>query len=407
MFLRESESKIYPFPFVRIFLLIYVVFNLIGLINFPFYKKELSDYSNIYLFIIGLSGYIFGSIIFRNFKIFNIYSSKVKNKSKNIQLFFFISISLALFFIILTNVLNGGIIVLSGDKRFASFAITNLLVYSSIVMTLVYFSNRLLRNKKITWHNLFLIAFLCLSIISLGYRSPVVSLLGGLYIIFYSIRNDFQNNLKKIFSLKVLISAFVFLFIMSYIASFRVSQKWDIDKFYKNINNEVINENSYLRPIVPVISLFRYDQEVVNKLISETKDNHMYLGLAFSNIITVLPGEQLGARNIVGEIINSRETPSGKPWSITPTLQGAFFVDGGYIFAFVGFFFTAAFIEVLRKIIKIKKDPFYFALYGLMVVAVLKSIHTGYFDVSIYITVFILFVLRFFCFDINYKLKIS
>ena len=405
MFLNKNDSKVKPFPFVRIFLLIYVVFNLIGIINFPFYKKELSDNNNVYLFIIGLLGYIFGFIILRRSRIFKNYSFESKNKSKNIQSLFFISISLALFFIILTNVLSGGIIVLSGDKRFASFAITNLLVYSSIVMTLVYFSNRLLRNKKITWLNLFLVIFLCLSIISLGYRSPVVSLIGGFYIIFYSIRNDFQNNLKKIFSFKIFISAFVFLIIMSYVASFRISQKWDIDKYYKNISSEVINQNSYLRPIVPVISLFRYDQEVVSKLVSETEDNHMYLGLAFSNIITILPGEQLGARNIVGKIIGSRDTPSGKPWSITPTLQGAFFIDGGYIFTFIGFFLTAAFIEILRKIIKIKKDPFYFALYGLMVVAVLKSIHTGYFDVSIYITVFILFVLRFFCFNINYKLK--
>ena len=405
MYLNKNDSKIIPFPFVRTFLLIYLIFNLIGLINFPFYKNELDDNSNIYLFIVGLLGSIFGVITFRKLKIFNNSSNEIKNKSKNIFTLFAITFFLAFFFIVLTNVLSGGVIVLSGDKRFASFAVTNLVIYSSIVMTHVYFSNRLLRNKKVTWLNFLFLIFLSFLIISLGYRSPVITLLGSFFVIFYSIRNKFQNDLKKIFTFKILASAFAFLIIMSYIASFRVSQKWDIDKFYKNIDNEVINENIYLRPIVPVVSLIRYDQEVVGKLISETKDNYMYLGFAISNILTILPGEQLGARNIVGEMINARDTPSGKPWSITPTLQGAFFIDGGYIFTFIGFFLTVSFMEVLRKIIKIKRDPFYLALYGLMVVAVLKSIHTGYFDVSMYITIFTLFVFRFLCFKINYNFK--
>lgn len=405
MYLNKNDSKIIPFPFVRIFLLIYIVFNLIGLINFPFYKSELYDNSNIYLFIVGLLGSIFGVISFRKLKLLNNSSYEAKNRSKNIFTLLAIIFSLALFFIILTNVLSGGVIVLSGDKRFASFAVTNLLVYSSIVMTHVYFSNRLLRNKKITWLNLFFLIFLSLLIISLGYRSPIITLLGGFFVIFYSIRNKFQNDLKKIFSFKILVSAFTFLIIMSYIASFRVSLKWDIDKFYKNIDNEVINENTYLRPLVPIVSLFRYDQEVVGKLISETKDNYMYLGFAISNILTILPGEQLGARNIVGEIINAREAPSGKPWSITPTLQGAFFIDGGYIFTFIGFYLTTSFMEILRKVIKFKRDPFYFALYGLMVVAFLKSIHTGYFDVSMYIIILMLFILRFLCFKIKYNFK--
>lgn len=407
MRLKIKDNNIIPFPFVRIFLLLYISFNCIGLINFPFYKNTLNDSSNFILFIVGLLGFTLGFLTFRKLKILKSSLSISKNRTKNIKIFLVMSVFLASFFIVLTNALAGGIIILSGTKRFTSFAITNLCVYSSIVMTIVYFSNRLLQDKKITFMNVIFIVFLSLLIISLGYRSPVISLLGGLYIVFYSIRNSHQNSLKKIFSTKIIISALLFLIIMSYIASFRVSLKWDVNSFYKNINYEYVEKKAFLKPIVPIVSLFRYDQEVVNKLIKKSEGNYMYLKFAFSNIQTLLPGEQLGARNIVGKMIGSRDSPTGKPWSITPTLQGAFFVDGGFFFTFIGFFFTAAFIEVLRKVIKKNRDPFYFTLYGLMVVGILKSIHTGYFDVSMYILIVILFSLRFLTFNIKYTFKMK
>jgi len=400
---RINSVNIRPFPFVRVFLIVYILFNIVGIINFPIYNRIIKENYTVYLFFIGLTGFILGVVSFRKLN-FNILKTDLKEKKTNLIKIWLLVICLTCFgLIFLTNLLSGGIIILSGDKRFTSFAFTNLFVFASIIISLTYFANKLLNNRKISFFDFSFLLIQALFFLSLGYRSPLISLLGGFYIVFYSIRNDFQERFKRIFSWKILIGGMGFLILMSYIASFRVSLKYDLDRYYRNIDKKVLKENSYLTPLVPVIALFRYDQEVVDKLVQVTKDDPMYLGLAFSNIVTVLPGDQLGARNIVGKIIGARETPEGKPWSTTPTLQGAFFVDGGYAFVFVGFFFTAFFMEYLRKLILCKRDPFLFSLYGLVVVATLKCIHTGYLDVSFYIIIFVLFVLRFLVLNINYS----
>lgn len=378
--------------------------NMIGIINFPIYERYLENNRVLLLFLIGLVGFVFGALLFRVLKL-NIKETEPKfSKTKLIRILFYFWNFFAFILITLTTIRNGGFIILQESTRFKTFAITTLVVYFAIIMTMVYYANRFLENKRIGLLDILFLISQCILILSLGYRSPIISLLGGLFVIFYSIRNDHQNRFKKIFSWKVISGALVFLVAMSYIASFRVSQKYNVEDYFRNIDRDVLEKHPYLEPIVPAIALFRFDQEVVDKLIKKTGGDPMYLGLAASNILTLMPGEQLGARNIIGELTGAPKTVEGKPWSITPTLQGALFVDGSYFFVFFGFFLTALIMEYLRKLIIKKKNPFTIALYGLSVIAFLKCIHTGYLDVSFYIIIFLLFVMKFLVYNVNYRI---
>jgi oligosaccharide repeat unit polymerase len=402
--MKFDKISVSPFPVVRIFLIIYLVLNLVGIINFPLHKDKLDPSNILLVFFLGLAGFVIGVVLLRPLKI-NLKKTKPDlNKTKYIKILFLFFNVTTFVSIIYTNLKTGGIIIFSKFDRFQIFAIAFLFLYMTIAITLVYYANRLMQNKKIRWYDLVFIAFQCALFLTLGLRSPLVMLLAGLFIVFYSIRNDYQNKLKQVFNWKVIVGALVFLAIMSSVASFRVSRKYDVKRYFRNINHEIVEENPYLAPFVPTIALFRYNQWVVNKIIEETSGDPMYMGLALANFSTVLPGQQWGSRNHIGYIIGGRENERGVPWSITPTLQGAFFVDGGYILVFVGFFVTAVVAEIIRKIIIKKRDPFLFAMYALFATSLLKSIHTGYEDVNFFIILSGVFILRFFVYKIDYRI---
>ncbi|WP_127846050.1 oligosaccharide repeat unit polymerase [Psychroflexus aestuariivivens] len=403
---EKSKISISPFPIVRSFIAVFLFINLVGIIDLPLYNNKLENVKVIYLFLIALVSFALPAFFFRIIK-FKISERDIKfDKHKLVRILFYAINLITVFSIIYTNVRNGQIIIFSEDDRFGPTVITNLFVYMSIVITLTYYSCILLENKKLKAKYFVFLAFQSILFLSLGFRSPLISLLGGFFVIFYTIRNDYQNNLKRVFSFKILVSALLLLALMSSIASFRVSRKYDLGRYYKNIDDKYLEENTYLEPFVPTLSLFRYDQQIVSTLIEEKEGDPMYLGLAFANIKTLLPGTQWAARNIIGDITGARSRPDGVPWSITPTLQGALFVDGGYVFVAIGFFMAALLMEILRKYVRKRKNPFTVALYGIVGVSLLKCIHTGYIDVPFLIIIASLFFLKFIVYNINYK-KIS
>lgn len=401
---NTNKISISPFPIVRVFLAVFLFINLVGIINLPLYNDDLDEIKVTYLFLIGLVSFVLSAIFFRVLK-FKI-SEKDLNfgKHKIIKFLFIIINIITVFSIIITNIRNGQIIIFSEDARFNPTVITGLFVYLSIVITLTYYASILLENKKLKKRYFLFLGFQAILFLSLGFRSPLVSLLGGFFVVFYTVRNDYQNSFKRIFSFKIFLAVFLFLALMSSIATFRVSRKYDVGKYYKNINKEVLDNNSYLTPIVPTMALFRYDQQMVKILIEEKEGDPMYLGLAAANVLTLLPGTQWAARNIIGDITGARKRPDGVPWSITPTLQGALFVDGGYLFVGIGFFLAALLMETLRKLIIKRKNPFIITLYGIVAVALLKCIHTGYVDVPFFLIIASLFFLKFIVYNINYKI---
>jgi len=391
----NPNVKIKPLPYVRIFLSIFSLISLTGIINFSFYSNKLDNNDLYILFILGSIGFIIGSLLLRGVKL-NIKTSNNGRFKPKLFFYLFLSVNLISFLLIaITHLMNGGITILSADKRFHSIPFTNIFVYAGIILTLIYISQKLLEDTRFKKRYVLLLLIQSIVIISLGMRSPVVILLGGSTIIFLSIRNSYQNKYKRIFSLQNLIGVLLLIMLMSYVSAFRISLKYDLVKYYRNIENTYFEDKTILKQFIPTISLFRYNQQVVLQLIDKTEDNHLYLGLAASNFISALPGKQLAARNVIGKIIGARTNPNGQPWSITPTLQGALFVDGGRVLVFFGFFMIGFIIDLIKKITVRDKDPFFLTIYTLFIINTLMVLHTGYYDLIFYIMLFIIIISKF------------
>ncbi|WP_417237295.1 MULTISPECIES: oligosaccharide repeat unit polymerase [Flavobacteriaceae] len=405
-----EKIKIKSLPYLRLFLVAFLFVNLIGIINFPFYKEKIDNGVLYLLVFLGLIGFTFGTLLTRIIKI-KFSPSKGTFKPHILKFIFWVSNIFSLALILVTHAMNGGIIILMGAVRFKTFSYTNIFIYIGIITTLLFFSSELLANKKVKgWHIIF-IAIQSLSVLSLGYRSPLIILAGSCAVIFIIVRNDFQNKYKNIFTFRNIIGFIGILVLMSSISSYRVSKEYnksgvskhyDTRKFFQNMNLDYLDKHKYLLPVMPTLAVFRYDQEVLKKIVNKTKNNHYYGYLAISNFLTVLPGEQLGVRNIIGDIVDARKLPDGRPWSITPTLQGALFVDWGYLGVLFGFFFLGAFIEYLKKLMRSKMNPFSIALYVLVTINSLMIIHTGYFDVVFFILMGVIFFLNFIIMRIKY-----
>ncbi|WP_271392207.1 oligosaccharide repeat unit polymerase [Aequorivita sinensis] len=388
-----EKINIRALPYLRLFVIVFLLINLIGIINFPFYKEKMENGILYLLVFLGLIGFISGTILIRILKI-KFSPSKGTFKPHILKFIFWGSNIFSFVLILATHAMNGGIIILMGAARFKTISYTNIFIYLGIVTTLLFFSSVLLANKKVKWWHIIFIAIQSVSVLSLGYRSPLIILAGGCALIFVIVRNDFQNKYKNVFTFRNFLVVLGVLVLMSSISSYRVSRQYDVRKFFKNVDLDYMDDHRYLMPFMPTLAVFRYDQEVVKTLVKKTEGNHYYGYLAIANFLTVLPGEQLGVRNIIGEIVEARKLPDGKPWSITPTLQGALFVDGGYFGVFFGFFVLGVFIEYLKKLMKAKKDPFSIALYVLVTINVLMLIHTGYFDVVFFILMFVILMLK-------------
>ena len=398
-----DKIKIKPLPYLRIFIGVFLFINLVGIVNFPFYLEKVENNILYFLMFIGLTGFFMGTMIVRSLKI-KIPKSKGRDKPKLLRLVFFTSNFISFVLILITHIMNGGIIILMGAARFQTLSYTNIFIYLGIVSTLLFLANELLLNKKAKYWHIGFILIQSLSVLSLGYRSPMIILLFGCAVIFIIIRNDFQTKYKDIFTIRYGIILVGLLIFMSGISSYRVAQQYDVRKFFRNMDWNYLDKHSYLKPFMPSIAVFRFDQDVVKKLVQKTQGNHFHGRLAMSNFLTVLPGEQWGMRNIIGELVEARRLPSGKPWSITPTLQGALFVDGGYIAVLLGFFLLGGFIEFLKKLMKSKQTPYSVVLYALFAINSLMLIHTGYFDVVFFILITIIFFLNFIIMRIRYSI---
>jgi uncharacterized membrane protein len=118
----------------------------------------------------------------------------------------------------------------------------------------------------------------------------------------------------------------------------------------------------------------------------------MYGGLFISNYETFLPGKHLGARNIIGGLTGARWV-AGRPMSITPTLQGALYVDFGYIGVFVGFCLIAFGISYLWKKAQQWGALGKFSFCYLLTLSIM-AVHNGYWDVGFVFFLFFLCIIR-------------
>ncbi len=402
MYSKNENIWIKPFPYLTIFLLLFLALNFLGIFNFSFYTKNIVKAPLLNLVFIGLAGFVSGTLLIRILKI-NFRPLKGTYKPHILKAIFLVAFFASLVLVFWANLKSGGIILLMGTQRFSGSTFITLFVYIGIVATCLYFAHLLLNNEKIKKRQVAFFILQALAALSMGYRGPLVVLVGSCFMIFFIVRNDHYNKYKNVFSIRYGLIFLAGIILMSTISTFRVAQQYNVRKFFRNINMDYVNKHPYLKPYISTLSVFRYDQEVVTTLIEKTENKHLYGELAIANLLTVLPGMQLGARNKIGEIIEARKFPDGRPWSITPTLQGALFVDGGRIFVFLGFFLLAALIEYLKKMMLFKGDPFSIVLYVIIAVNSLMLIHSGYFDVLVYILILLVFIIKFLVMRIIYK----
>lgn len=389
---NNQTNLIKPLPFQGIFLSVLIIFNILGIFNFSYYSNILDVKPLFFLLFISVSGFIIGTLLMRNL---NLKISPIKGSMKPLRFtfYFYITVLLSFVMIIMTHVMSGGIVIALVNKRFTISPLVTLIIYSGILSSLLYFSKLLIDGKPLKLF--FVLLFMqTILVLSLGYRAPMVVLLGGSSIIFFIIETKHKRKMKKLITFKNILYFAIGMIIISLIAEYRVSLKYNTRKFFKNINHDYFDKHRFISPFRSTLSVFRYDQEVVEKLIKATENNHLNGELITANFKTIMPGMQLGARNMIGELVNARKMADGRPWSITPTLQGALFVDGGRIAVFIGFFVLGLFLEYLKKLIIARKEPFSITLYALFFIFTIMLIHIGYYDVIFFLLLFILLVFQ-------------
>lgn len=375
-----------------IFLLFYTVYNLVGLVNTGmYYFNDFDTQGPWKLFLTGLVGYLLGYL----FSIF------VKRCSRNLLLrkeayvvvlkpFFpkvILPLSLVISLIILTILFikSKGIPLFLGEKRFSlpPFFFNFYRMFEYLFLFYYVHTRLYKKNFKKIWLVIFLL-FLLLSL-GTGYRTQVIEAL-----LFLSLFEFFSYNLPFFKLLKYSIALIT---ISSLIALYRVEIDYDALNFFRNINVSFFKEHPYLFPLLPFFSLMRYSQYTVYQIYHNLGNNYFLGYLAISNFLTLLPGEQPGMRNIVGEIIGARIV-NGKYMSHTPTLQGAFYIDFGLLGVFFLFFLVGTFISLfdIRKYIQ-RKDSFHVYVLMYIYTYTCLSIHVGYWDIIVLVFLLSCFII--------------
>lgn len=277
-------------------------------------------------------------------------------------------------------IVNHGIPLLQGEDRFGNSAlISNLAPFYGFWILVRMISDCEHGRRPALVPPLFYM----LGVLVLGYRSPVVAFVLTYTCYLAVFRLSRRRAIWCGFAVGVVLLVFA-----ASLALLRVTQSYDASRFFANVNIGFIADHPYLMPLVPAFSMFDFSQSTIATLGSVLHEP-MYGSLFLSNFETFLPGKHWGARNIVGDLTGARWI-AGRPMSITPTLQGAFFVDFGYAGVFVGFFLLALAIRFCH-VIATSGGPvprFCFCFFFSMS---LMAIHAGYWDVNfVFVGVFAL-----------------
>ncbi|MFX1761092.1 hypothetical protein PWP93_00565 [Paraburkholderia sp. A1RI-2L] len=369
-------------PFM-LFLGIYVAYNIVGLINTPWTIRGAYDKGLCWqLFITGLSGFLLALLFCRRGGRKVVSSVSRQRTSRQLTVFFF---SIFVVCLALTILMSGGIPLFMGEDRFGNSALAFNLIQFYGFWILVRMISAMECNKRIGLIQpiVYVIGVLCF-----GYRTPV--LVFFLVIFVYQIVFRMPRGRALLFGL---VSIFVIIGFAAIFAAYRVSQSYDLITFFGNIDFRYMSDHRYLWPFVPALAMLDFSQSTVSS-IGSALHQYMYGGLFLSNYETFLPGKHWGARNIIGDITSARWV-SGRPMSITPTLQGALYVDFGYIGVFAGFFIISAGIGILWRRAKRWGALGKFGFCYIFALSIM-SIHNGYWDAGfVFFLIFVGIILGF------------
>lgn len=378
---EKAEAR-HPSP-VSLFLIVFSIYNLIGLMDTPWTITGAYDKSLCWeLFLTGLAALSLTSIAFRRHPRRDARVALKPRTSVQLSVFFFLVFIASL---AATIAISGGIPLLQGESRFGNsplaFNLAQFYGFWVLVRTISDIESN--RNTRLIQPIIYLVGALCF-----GYRTPI--LIFGITLLVYFI--TFRFSVKKSIALGISAGTLIIAF-SAIFSAYRISQNYDIFLFFKNIDFQYIRDHQYLIPFVPALAMFDFSQETIYKIGANLHD-HMYGNLLISNYETFLPGHHWGARNIIGDLTGARWV-AGRPMSITPTLQGALFVDFGYVGVFLGFCLIALGIDYMWKSSQRWGALGKFSFCYLMTLSIM-AIHNGYWDVGFAFFLFFLFAIRIF-----------
>ncbi|MGH8778187.1 hypothetical protein [Paraburkholderia sp.] len=366
-----------------LFLVVYAAYNLLGLIDTPWivsgkYDKTLG-WS---LFLVGLAGYLTGCAVF-GLRGRIVVDQRIKPRtSKQLSVFLLFIFVCCLAVAVITS---HGLPLLMGESRFENSALASNLapLYGFWLMVRIISDRE--HGRKI---GLIQPVIYVVGILMLGYRSPVLVFVGSYYV--YMV--VFKLSGRKTVLVSLLVAALVFGFSATF-ALVRVAQNYDVGHFFKNVDFRFIAHHAYLLPMAPALSMFDFSQNTI-ATVGQVLHDPMYGELFLSNYATFLPGRHWGARNIIGDLTGARWI-GGRPMSITPTLQGALYVDFGHVGVFFGFL-AAAFVIAKLYTYAARRGVLAKFSFCYLMTSMLIAIHSGYWDVSFVFFLFFLFLIRVF-----------
>lgn len=366
-----------------VFISIFVLYNLLGLVDVPWnivgsYSKD----APWLMFFTALSAlgvvYVISKLFIRKVKVNN----EVKGSPALLGTVLFCIFLMCLAVSIVTN---GGVALFLGEARFSNSAVLYNLAQMYGLWVLLSSINQVEKGYKVKKIPIFIYL---VGITAFGYRSPALAfgIVLGTYFLLYRVP---ANKAIKIGG----VCGVAFIFVSAIMSGFRVSQDYDVEKFFNNIDYKYLSEHPYYTPLVPALAMFDYSQSTVSDIASNLPDLKMG-DLFLSNYETFLPGQHWGARNIVGDIVGARWV-SGRPMSITPTLQGGLYIDFGYVGIFIGMLVIGFMISILYRMSLSGTSRMKFVFSYIFALSVM-SIHNGYWDAVFVFFLFFLFLLKVF-----------
>lgn len=330
------------------------------------------------LFLIGLAGLAGGAWLGRRMLRVRRRAAPARGRtSKQLSMLFLLTFCGCIGFAVIAN---HGIPLLQGEDRFGNSAlISNLAPFYGFWVLVRLISDAEHGRRPSLLPPLVYVT----GVLILGYRSPVLAFVLT-YTCYLAI---FRLSRRRAVWCGLAVGVALVVFAAS-LALFRVTQNYDAARFFANVDVAFIADHPYLLPVIPALSMFDFSQSTIAALGSVLHEP-MYGGLFLSNFETFLPGKHWGARNIIGDLTGARWI-AGRPMSITPTLQGALFVDFGQAGVFAGFFLLAIAIRMCHAAATSggALARFCFCFFFAMT---LMAIHAGYWDVSfVFVGIFVL-----------------
>jgi hypothetical protein len=367
-------------------LCVYIAYNLPGLIDMPWSIPDAYDKTLCWkLFGIGLFALVLGYLLsgvawpYRTARCTRALQPRT---SRQLTCVFFVLFAGCVVFEIAAN---HGIPLLMGESRFGNSALVSNLAPLYGFWLLIRAISDVETGRKLDYVQP---AIYIAGILLLGYRSPVLAFVTVCYVYFAIFRLSERRALMV-----SVVAACALVGFAATMALLRVAQSYDVERFFTNIDFRFIGEHRYLLPFVPALSMLDASQNTIATL-GESMREHLYGTLLLSNFETFLPGKHWGARNIIGDLVGARWI-AGRPMSITPTLQGALYVDFGYAGVFAGFFGIAFCVSRLHAY-ALRQGVLVRFSFCYLLTLVLMSIHSGYWDVNFVFFLLFLIAIRIF-----------